>query len=179
MNRELDAIVEEVKTPEVLRQRSTKREGSTILCMLDNLVSFDQKCVFLFWKVMWILFVEDFVRDHFHQDYMNDRFNQDFNLMKKAPHFSHMETLDNQRYHLTQKLETLVKKRDHLSVKALNNQRNDLRRIVSFRFIPIRLMHVRKDSLLKTLHHQLYVFWTLVAQEPWDLGKILMHFADM
>ena len=78
-------------------------------------------------------------------------------------------------------METLVKKRDHLSMKALTKQRNHLRKVVSFHFIPILLMHVRKDFHFrqKILHLQLYAFWTLVAQEPWDLGKQLMHFADM
>ena len=114
--------------------------------------------------------------------------------MKKAHHFSQMETLTNQRHHLTfkmetltkqryhptLKMETLVKKRDHLSMKALTKQRNHLRKMASFHFIPILLMHVRKDFdfTQKILHLQLYAFWTLVAQEPWDLGKQLMHFAD-
>ena len=121
------------------------------------------------------------MKDPFHQDFMNDHFSQDFNLMKKAHHFSQMETLTKQRYHLTLKMETLVKKRDHLSMKALTKQRNHLRKMVSFHFIPILLMHVRKDLhfIQKILHLQLYAFWTLVAQEPWDLGKQLMHFADM
>ena len=123
---------------------------------------------------------------------MNHHFNQDFNLMKKAHDFSQMETLTKQRhhltlkmetlrYHLTMKMETLVKKRDHLSMKALTKQRNHLRKMVSFHFIPILLMHhVRRDFHFtqKILHLQLYAFWTLVAQEPWDLGKQLMHFAD-
>ena len=53
--------------------------------------------------------------------------------------------------------------------------------MVSFHVIPILLMHVRKDLhfIQKILHLQLYAFRTLVAQEPWDLGKQLMHFADM
>ena len=52
---------------------------------------------------------------------------------------------------------------------------------MSFHFIPIQLMHVRKDLhfMWKILHLQLYVFLILVAQEPWDLEKQLIHFADM
>ena len=84
---------------------------------------------------------------------MNDHFNQDFNLMKKAHHFSQMETLTNQRhhltlkmgtltkqrYHLTLKMETLGKKRDHLSMKALTKQRNHLRKngVFSFHTNPV------------------------------------------
>ena len=123
---------------------------------------------------------------------MNDHFNQDFNLMKKAHHFSQMETLTNQRhhltlkmetltkqrYHLTMKMETLVKKRDHLSMKALTKQRNHLRKMVSFSFHTNPVDACEKDFHFtqKILHLQLYAFWTLVAQEPWDLGKQLVHF---
>ena len=95
---------------------------------------------------------------------MNDHLNQDFNLMKKAHHFSQMETLTNQkhhltlkmgtltkqRYHLTLEMETLVKKRDHLSMKALTKQRNHLRKMVSFHFMPILLMHVRRGLSFHT-----------------------------
>ena len=44
-----------------------------------------------------------------------------------------------------------------------------------------RLMHVRKDYHFtqRILHPQLYIFLTLVAQEPWDLEKQLMPFADI
>ena len=144
----------------------------------------DQWFVSLFWKVTLILFDKAFVDYHFHQDVMYDHFNLDYNQKKKkkkAPRFSHMEALNNQRYHLIQKLDALLKKRNHLSMNALSNQRNHLRKIVLFHFILIQLMYVRKDLhfMWKTLHLQLYVFLILVAQEPWDLEKQLIHFADM
>ena len=73
------------------------------------------------------------------------------------------------------------KKRNHLSLEGLNSQRNHLRKIVSFHFIPIQLMHVRKDLhfMWKILYLQLCVFLNLVAQEPWDPEKQLIHVADM
>ena len=51
--------------------------------------------------------------------------------------------------------------------------------VFSFHTNPV--VHVRKDLHFtwKILHRQLYVFWTLVAQEPWDLGRQSLHFADM
>ena len=109
-------------------------------------------------------------------------FSQMETLTKQGYHLTlKMETLTKPRYHLTLEMETLVKKRDHLSMKAVTKQRNHLRKMVSFHFIPILLVHVRKDLHFtqKIRHLQLYVFRTLVAREPWDLGKQLMHFAEM
>ena len=64
---------------------------------------------------------------------------------------------------------------------ALTKQRNQLRRMVSFPFIPSRLMHVIMDYHFtqRIQHLQLYAFLILVAQELWGLEKQLMHFADM
>ena len=105
---------------------------------------------------------------HFDKDFIDVHPNQDFNQMEEALHFSHLEILTKQRYHVTWKMETLVKKRGHVSMKTLTKRRNHLRKMVSFHFIPIMLMHVRKDFHFteKIAHLQLYALWALVAQEP-------------
>ena len=134
---------------------------------------------------------------HFDMDYINDHIQYpeklDFNLMRKAHHFSQLDTLTKQRYqismnalikqryHLTRKLDTLAKQRNQLSLNALVKQRNHLRKMVNFYFVPSRVMHVRRDDHFtqRILHLQLYAFLVLVAQELWDLEKQLMPFADL
>ena len=87
---------------------------------------------------------------HFDMDYINDHIQYpeklDFNLMRKAHHFSQLDTLTKQRYqismnalikqryHLTRKLDTLAKQRTQLSLNALVRQRNHLREVASFSF---------------------------------------------
>ena len=51
--------------------------------------------------------------------------------------------------------------------------------VFSFHTNPVNACEKGLAFHTEILHLQLYVFWTLVAQEPWDLGKQLMHFADM
>ena len=66
-------------------------------------------------------------------------------------------------------------------LECSDQQRNQLRRMVSFLFIPSRLMHVRMGYHFtqRILNLQLYAFLILVAQELWDLERQLINFADM
>ena len=51
--------------------------------------------------------------------------------------------------------------------------------VFSFHTNPVDACEKGLSFHTEILHHQLYVFWTLVVQEPWDLGKQLMPSADM
>jgi len=185
----LDASYEEQSTRRTRRGGQNKRDALAERWKEKNKYNpvrvgqigvLDQKSELLFWKEKLM---------HFNVDF-NDKHHCNLAYKEKAHHFSQLDTLirqrnqnalTRQRYQVNPKLETLIRKRNQLSLNALIRQRNQLRNMVSFHFIPSKLMHVRMDFLFtqRILHLQLYVSLILVAQELWDLERQLMHSADM